>query len=341
MATAARARPEPAETSLRFGGATYGRQPGETVLDALLRHGVEIPYSCRKGTCLICTVKCVSGNPTPAAQEPLPETLRTQGFVLACQFAPEGDAEIAPADDQAMFAPAEIIANDPMGPTVRRLRLRPLSPFDYRPGQFLNLKIPLGTTRSYSLASEPSCDRYLELHIRHRENGALSGWVFEKAAPGDRVEIAGPFGHSFYVPGKPEQPMLMVATGTGLAPLIGILRDALRCGHTGPIRIYHGSRQREGLYLDSALKEVAKRRTGLSYSACVSGSEPTNDVRRGRADQLAFGDLKSLNGWRVFLSGNPAMVHAAKKTAYLAGARLEDIHADPFELRDLRRWPRD
>jgi NAD(P)H-flavin reductase len=340
MAAVAAPREDTSTAHVVFGGAWYACRPGESVLETLLRQGVDAPYSCRKGTCLVCMMRCTSGTPSPAAQEPLSETLRAQGYVLACQFVPKADVEIATPDEAAMFAPAEIVSNTPLGPLVRRLRLRPLEAFSYRPGQFLNLRVRNGPIRSYSLASLPQSDPDLELHIRHRENGALSGWVFEQAQPGERVDISGPFGRNFYLPGRPDQPMLMIGTGTGLSPLVGVLRDALRHGHKGQIRLYHGSRNREALYLDNVLREVANRQPNLRYFGCISGDPEAERLRHGRADTLAFADLPSLVGWRVFLSGHPQMVHAARKNAYLAGAALADIHADPFDLRDLRHHPR-
>jgi CDP-4-dehydro-6-deoxyglucose reductase len=340
MTAGAAPRRHPTTAHVVFGGAWYASRPGETVLDTLLRQGVDAPYSCRKGTCLVCMMRCTSGTPSPAAQEPLSETLRAQGHVLACRFVPKADVEIVSPNEAAAFVPAEIVSNTPLGPTVRRLRLRPSQAFSYQPGQFLNLRAPNGHTRSYSLASLPQRDPDLELHIRRMENGVLSGWVFEQARPGDRVDVSGPFGRNFYVPGRPDQPMLMVGTGTGLAPLVGILRDALRRGHKGPIRLYHGTRHQEALYLDGVLREVANRQPNLHYFGCVSGDPGAKRLRQGRADALAFADLASLAGWRVFLSGNPQMVHATRKSAYLAGAALADIHADPFDLRDLRHHPR-
>jgi len=253
---------------------------------------------------------------------------------------PETDLDIAPPAHDGLFMPAEVVSLRDFSPEVRQLRLRSLERFDYRPGQFINLRGPGGLVRSYSLASLPESGPELELHVRRYDNGAMSGWIFDGLRPGERVEIQGPNGACFYLPGDAAQPLLLVGTGTGLSPLLGIVRDALARGHRGPIRLYHGSRTRWGLYMDGMLREMSGTHGNFTYAPCVSRDTQEDGLRRGRADDLAFADQASLGGWRVFLCGYPPMVLAAKKRAYLAGARLQDICADPFELRDLRRQPR-
>lgn len=134
--------------------------------------------------------------------------------------------------------------------------------------------------------------------------------------------------------------MLLLGTGTGLAPLVGIARDALAPGHRGPIHLFHGSRARSGLYLEEVLKNLAGRFPNFSYFPCLSGEDVPAGYTRGRADDVALEAHPDLTGWRVFLCGAPDMVRTTKRRAYLAGARLDDIHADPFDLKDLRREPR-
>jgi len=324
---------------LRLGGGSYDCRPDESVLQALRRQGVEVPHACEKGVCFTCLLRCTGGSPGGKAQAGLRDSLRLQGFFLACQCLPESDLEIAPAAADDLFVAAEVASLRDFSREVRQLRLRPLARFEYRPGQFINLRGPGGLVRSYSLASLPESDPALELHVRRHDNGAVSGWIFDRLQPGQRVEIQGPSGACFYVPGDPTQPLLLVGTGTGLSPLLGIAREALSRGHRGPIRLYHGSRTRWGLYLDGPLRALAASHPNFDYVPCAS-RDAAAGLRRRRADDAAFADLPSLSGWRVFLCGNPPMVAAARKRAYLAGARLQDIYGDPFELRDLRRRPR-
>ena len=113
----------------------------------------------------------------------------------------------------------------------------------------------------------------------------------------------------------------------------GIVRDALSQGHTGSIRLYHGSRNPEGLYLIDELRALASQHENFTYTPCVSGALPAeNGYATGRAPDVAMADIPKLNGWRIFLCGNPDMVKTTKKKAFLTGAAMKDIYADAFTL---------
>jgi NAD(P)H-flavin reductase len=213
---------------------------------------------------------------------------------------------------------------------VIRLRLARPDNYDYLPGQFLNLSNDAGVSRSYSLASVPGLDDFLELQIRIVPDGRVSGWVANDLQVGDVVTISQSAGECSYLPGREQQSLLLVGTGTGLAPLVGIAREAIRQGHCGPIHLYHGSSTAEGLYLVDELSEMDKANELFHYHPCVSRGDVSNGVRAGRAADLALQDQGSLSGWRVFLCGREDMVKALQKKAFLAGASMQDIFADPF-----------
>ena len=320
---------------IAFSGKVLDAAASETILETLIRHGVEAPHSCRKGTCLTCMMRVTLGEVAAESQEPLGETLRDQGYFLPCQCVPVGNLEIASPDDAALYGRARVASVEVLAPTIRRVLLEPATPIYYRAGQFINLRRADGLVRSYSLASVPRIDPYLELHVKRHSGGRMSNWIFDQLEPGEGVDLQGPNGASYYLPGRPDQPILLIGNGSGLAPLIGIARDALHDGHAGPVHLYHGSHGADGLYLRAELEDLAERHGNFAYAPCVSGG-PAADCRTGRAEAVAFGDHPDLKGYRVFLSGHPEMVHAGKTTAFLAGAAIDDIHADPFELRDLR-----
>ncbi len=169
----------------------------------------------------------------------------------------------------------------------------------------------------------------------------MSGWICDTLGLGDELDIQRPLGSSYYLPGRSGQNVRLIETGTGLAPLFGIARDALASGHQGPVALYHGSRGPDGIYLREELHRLSEAYATFSYFPCVSGDSVPQDFRAGRADVLALADHPRLDGWLVYLCGYPSMVHAAKKAAILAGASLDDIHTDPFDLKDLRAEPRD
>lgn len=130
--------------------------------------------------------------------------------------------------------------------------------------------------------------------------------------------------------------MLLVGTGTGLAPLVGVVRTALASGHGGQVHLYHGSSKRDGLYLVDELRELADRAPNFHYVPCVSRESVPKGFQQCRAHALAFAVHDSLAGWQVHLAGNPDMVDAATALAEKAGAKPEDICADAFVLKDLR-----
>ena len=327
--------------AIAFQGSEYECRESETVLDALLRHGVEIHYSCRAGLCLTCLLRGLDGMVPPEAQAPLRETMRRQGYFLACCCRPQERLAVSLPDEATFTARARVTQIEPLTPTIRRLRLRPDVPLDYRPGQFVNLYRADGLCRSYSLASVPGLDEELEVHVKHHAGGRLSTWIFEHLQPDDEIEIQGPNGACFYVPGLPAQPLLLIGNGTGLAPLYGIVRAALAAGHHGPIYLYHGSRHASGLYLREELAALMAAHQNFRYIPCLSGPNLDQDCRPHRAEAAAFADHARIIGWRLFLCGNPPMVQGAQRQAYLAGADLADIHADSFTLRELRAVPRD
>ena len=326
---------------LRFGGVDYEVLPKETVLDALLRHGLDVPFSCKKGVCQSCLMRATDGAVPATAQHGLKETLRDHGCFLSCLCRPTENLDLAAPDDALAFVRATVTRVERLSPAVARVRLTPAEPFEYRAGQFVSLRRSDGLTRSYSLASVPRLDDHLEIHVKRLSCGEMSTWIFDRLQPGETVDLAGPNGTGYYLPGRPEQPLLLIGNGTGLAPLIGIAHDALAEGHSGPIDLYHGTRHGEGLYLHRDLTELAERYENFRYHPCLSGPARMQGCKAGRAEAIAFADHTTLSGCRVFLCGYPPMVKAAKKAAYLAGAALDDIHADPFELRELRRVPRD
>ena len=326
--------------TLRYAGRAFDCAPGETVLAALIRQGADVPYSCRKGTCLTCLMRAPQGTVPAAAQAGLKDSLALETYFLPCICTPEQDLVLAAPDDAQVFSRATVVALERLAPSIARVILRPAASLYYRAGQFLNLRRADGLVRSYSLASVPRLDPDLEIHVKRLPGGAMSNWVFDDLAPGESLDLQGPNGTCFYVPGREAQSLLLVGNGSGLAPLIGIARDALQAGHRGAIHLYHGSRHPRGLYLQETLTDLAAAHPEFHYHPCVSGLVVPEGHRAGRAEAVAFGDHGDLTGWRVFLCGYPPMVQGARKQAYLAGAAMADIYADPFELRELRQKPR-
>ncbi len=316
---------------ITYSDQTFDCQNDESVLECLSRHGVELSSSCRAGVCQSCVVKATEGTPPAEAQAGLKPQLQKQGYFLACICKPEQDLSFANPDDNALPQIAATVVNKTrFNDSITRLRLKPESEFDFQPGQFLNIHREDGLTRSYSIASLPK-EGYLELHVELVDNGKMSNWLHNQVAMGGKLNVDGPHGDCFYIDDKPEQNLLLIGTGTGLAPLWGIARDALSQGHKGEIHLFHGSRSTDKIYLVDELKQLAKLHSNFFYTACISGDD-NQGYTAGRANEVALSEIPKLDGWRVYLCGHPEMVNGTKKKAFLAGASLNDIHADAFTL---------
>jgi NAD(P)H-flavin reductase/ferredoxin len=263
---------------LRFGDLACERHEEESVLDALLRAGAAVSYACKAGSCGSCLVKAAPSEPVPAkAQAGLKDAFKAGGYFLACSCYPEGDFAAVPAGADAR-SPARVERVERLTPSVLRVRLACDDPsFAYRAGQYLTLFRDDGLARSYSIASLPG--EPIELHVRLVPGGRLSGWLAAPEAIGAMVQIQGPSGECCYIAGREDQPMLLVGTGTGLAPLYGILRDAIRAGHRGPVHLYHGALNDAGFYLQDELRTIAGAHAGVHYV-------PTTLEREGPLDTL-------------------------------------------------------
>lgn len=315
---------------LTFEGKEYNARENETVLDALLRQGCTPSFSCRNGICLVCMQRGVGEIPEKS-QRVLKPSLQKAGYFLPCKCVPTGDLEILPPRPEDLYCPTVLAEKEQLSEHVWRLLLEPSVSIYYHAGQFINLRRSSdGVTRSYSLASVPNQDYFLEIHVKRVPGGELSNWLIDEFQVGEEISLQGPNGRSFYPAGHQEVPMLLIGTGTGLAPLIGVVRDALTSGHTAPIVLFHGSHDVNGLYLHNTLLELAARYPQLEYVPCVSGEPAPEGITQGRADDVAFARFSRLDGWQFFAAGQPEMCENAGKSAGMRGIVEAAIHLDPF-----------
>ncbi len=314
--------------TVRYGTHTCELKEGESLLDGLLRHGVPVAHACKAGSCGSCLLRSVEGQVPPSAQAGLKDSWKARGYFLACVCHPTGDLIAEPGGSDIRIA-ATITALDHLTHDVVRVHLACQAPFDFRPGQYLTLFRDDGLARSYSIANLPE-EREIELHVRRVPNGRMSGWLFEGARTGAQVQLQGPSGECFYVPGRQDQPILLIATGTGLAPLYGIVRDALRSGHRGPIHLFHGATRPEGLYLAKELAAMSAAHGNMSYTACVLQADAPGPFEIGQIGQVVASRFSELDGWRGFVCGDPSVVRSLKQQLFLAGMAMRDIYTDAF-----------
>ncbi len=319
---------------------------GQTVLSALLDRDYDIPNSCQAGVCQSCIMQAVDGDIPAEAQTGLKDTLIVQGYFLACSCQPKTPLKIIKADAKALRSNATVIEHEFLGTNILRLRLKTEHDFKYRAGQFITVWKNAKLGRSYSLASVADLDDSLELHIRRINDGKLSNWLHDEVKTGDILQIQAATGNCFYTPGQSEQKTLLAGTGTGLAPLIGIARDALQQGHQGDIHLIHGTTQSDELYLHKTLLEMERKHTQFHYHANVLNY---NDELKSE-NSLEDDSISSISSipleqqvvdvtansesnpaeWKVFLCGDEVIVNSLKKKLFLNGVSMTNIYSDPF-----------
>lgn len=316
------------DTWIAFEGETYHLAEGERALDAMLRRGAPVTFSCRKGTCQSCLLQVVSGDPGADAQARLTEEQRRLGlFLPCCTTRPDKLVARHPDWSQVTYE-ALVIDKTELAPGLFRLRLEPGTSFPWLAGQTVGLIGPDGDQRSYSIASVGPEDYYLDLHVRHYPGGKISDWVAQSLTKGDIVRLRGAGGTFCYDPDLADMPLTLVGTGSGQGAVLAIARDALARGHRAPIHLVLGARQAEGLYLAAEAQALADRHPLLTLDLAAS-REAAFGHGAMRTTPLAFqGDMA---GHAVFLCGAPDMVEAARVAALSHGVALKAIFADPFD----------
>jgi ferredoxin-NADP reductase/ferredoxin len=298
----------------------------ESVLDALLRQGKEVPFSCRNGVCHACLMQAVEGEPGEQAQSGLADHLSQKNYFLPCRCHPQQDLTIAlprPADLSCL---AIVQTKQQLNERVWRFEIEPSVELSYHAGQFINIRNTQGVVRSYSIASVPHQDYYLELHINRHDQGLMSRWLIDHVEVGDEIELTRPDGHNFYQTNQ-HTPLLLAGSGTGVAPLIGIARDALFSGHQAEVHLYHGAADEQGIYLQQTLRSLEQQFEHFHFHSCVMNEQ--------NIEQSIATTHKTLSGWNIHIAGNPQMVDSVAELVRQLGGDESTIFTDPFTLREV------
>lgn len=317
--------------TLHFRDQSFNIEPQESLLEALLRQGQDVPYSCRKGSCLSCTMKLEAGEVEHSRE--VDAGITGSGHILCCVAYPKGDVRLAAADMTALAIDAEIIGRERLADDIYTLHVAPMRQLDFHPGQHVRLiRSHDGLSRQYSIASQADGNFFFELHLRCLPDGQMSRWLCQEAAVGERLQLVGPTGTCHYTPAlHAGRPLLMLATGTGGSALLAIARDALARGHAQPIHFYHGVRTAGDAYLLDALRALAAAHPNFQPHVCISQGELPEGTRAGRITQAFVQDMGELDEYGIFLCGNPLMVEDARFQASLKGAHRRLTLADPFD----------
>ena len=300
-------------------------EAGDTILASLLRAGVPFPFSCQAGNCGTCKCELVSGDVLELehSEHALSAEERARGFILACRTQVWDDTVVRRIDaGEPVLHPSrvmrcrvlelEALTHDIKG---LRLAVEAGGPMTFSAGQYAQLEFAPGLSRHYSMASTPA-EAELRFHVRSMPGGRTSRYVATRLEVGDKVKVSGPLGISYLRDGH-RGPVLLVAGGSGLAPIESILRTLLERGHAAPVALYFGVRNERDVYHEALLKALATRHANFAYRI-VCG--PLHEEIRVEQPAQAM----------AYLAGPPELVEPASAALAARGMAPRQIHADAF-----------
>jgi ferredoxin-NAD(P)+ reductase (naphthalene dioxygenase ferredoxin-specific) len=309
-------------------------QAGTNLLKALQDAQVPMSYSCMAGRCGTCRCRVLDGEVMEGVGEQQSPFNGEKGYVLACQtYVTEPCTIEIPEPDEVVVHPARIVkatvvAIEDLTHDIKRLVLRPAKPVEFSPGQYVQLQFTPEHSRPYSMAGLSS-DGLFEFHVRLVAAGRVTSYIANQLQVGDAVKVSGPLG-SAYLRRKHEGPMLCVAGGTGLAPILAILRGAVAQGMKNPVHLYFGVRSPRDVYGLPWLDQLKREHPGLTVHVVVTSAGNPASQRCGLVTDAIEQDLGDLTGWRAYLCGSPPMVEATTVIARHKGIAAGHIHADAF-----------
>ena len=323
-------------------GRRFGVQASETLLAGGIRQGVGLPYGCKDGACGSCKCKKISGTVVHGnhQEKALSAAEEAAGMVLTCCARATSDLVLESRQVSLEGAlpvrkmPARISSLQRMSPDVIRLQLQlPASEsFQYRAGQYLDVLLRDGARRSYSMANAPHTGPGLELHVRHMPGGRFTDLVFGSMKERDIVRIEGPMG-SFFLREDSDKPIVLLASGTGLAPIKALIEHMQERRITRPATLFWGGRRPQDLYMDAWVRAQCALMPSLHYVPVVSDAVPEDNWRgrTGFVHRAALEDIPDMSGYQVYACGAPVVVDAAQRDfSDLAGLDEAEFFADAF-----------
>jgi CDP-4-dehydro-6-deoxyglucose reductase len=320
-------------------------QRDEAILAGAIRHGIGLPYGCRDGACGSCKSRLLEGRVVHGAHQAKALTADEEaaGLVLTCCATPQTDCVIearsvpGAGEFAVMKLPTRVLAITRPAPDVAvlRLQLPANQAFRYHAGQYVEFILAGGVRRSYSMANAPDqlgTPPAIELHIRHMPGGVFTDQVFNTLKEKDILRMEGPFG-SFFLRTDSAAPIVLLASGTGFAPIKAIIEQLRANGDQRTVTLYWGCRSRADLYQHDWAEQMAREMPNLRYEPVLS--EPADgDAWRGRVGlvhQAVMADWPDLSGHQVYACGAPVMVDAAQRDFVArCGLPTEAFFADAF-----------
>ncbi|MDF3883595.1 CDP-6-deoxy-delta-3,4-glucoseen reductase [Cupriavidus basilensis] len=324
-------------------GRQFEAAADETILSAALRHSIGLPYGCKNGACGSCKGRVTAGGIVQGdhAASALSAQEKTEGRALFCCATATSDVTIECREVQGAgdipikkipcrVASMERVADDVV---VARLQLPATERMQFLAGQYVEFLLRDGKRRSYSIATPPHQEGPIELHIRHMPGGTFTDYVFgaKEGQPAmkerDILRFEGPLG-SFFLREDSDKPIILLASGTGFAPIKAIVEHAVYTGITRPMTLYWGGRRPRDLYMHTLCEQWARDLPNFRYVPVISDAQSSDDWdgRTGFVHEAVMEDHPDLSGFEVYACGAPVMINAARKDFSLRC----DLHEDAF-----------
>jgi CDP-4-dehydro-6-deoxyglucose reductase, E3 len=341
------------QVSVQPSGRSFSVNSGEAILAAGIRQGIGLPYGCKDGACGSCKCKKISGTVVigPHQSKALSIEEEAAGFVLTCCGVPHSDVvlesrqvtEAGAFPIKKMPVRVSLLEKKSHDVMLVRLQLPANDSFVFHAGQYVEFLLRDGARRSYSMANAPHAmaaqptatppvGPRIELHIRHMPGGKFTDHVFGAMKEKEILRIEGPYG-SFFLREDSTKPMVLLASGTGFAPIKAIIEHMQHLGLTRPATLYWGGRRPEDLYLHDWVLQKVSEMPQLKYVPVISDALPEDGWtgRSGFVHKAVLQDLPDLSGYQVYACGAPIVVDSAR-SEYIGQAGLleEEFFADSF-----------
>jgi CDP-4-dehydro-6-deoxyglucose reductase len=327
-------------TTILPSGHKFTVDADENILEAGLRQGYTLPYSCRDGVCGACKGKVIQGEVDYGKYQAstLSDAEKKAGMALFCCAKPKSDLviecrEVSTLNDiPVKLLPTRVhkmvkLAEDVM---VIYLKLPASERLQFLAGQYIDILQKTGKPRSFSLANAPHDDEFLELHVRNISGGSFTHHVFTEMKERDILRIKGPLG-TFFLREDSDKPIIFVASGTGFAPIKAIIEHALQIGIKRTMHFYWGARKLADLYMLDKAREWESR--GVKFTPVLSEALPEDNWkgRTGFVHEAVMEDYADLSGYQVYACGAPVVVEAAHRD-YTTQRKLpnEEFFSDAF-----------
>ncbi len=333
-------------------GRAFSANPEEPILVAAIRQGIGMPYGCKDGACGSCKCRKLEGVVVhgPHQSKALSAEEEAAGYILTCCGVPQTDVvlESRQVTDESAFPirkmPSRVLSLEKKSHDVMlvKLQLPANDTMRYHAGQYVEFILRDGARRSYSMANaphtmvkseaSPASGPAIELHIRHMPGGKFTDHVFTAMKEKEILRVEGPYG-SFYLREDSDKPMVLLASGTGFAPIKAVIEHMQFKGITRPATLYWGGRRPADLYLDDWVQTRLAEMPNLRYVPVISNALPEDNWtgRTGFVHRAVLEDFPDLSGHQVYACGAPIVVDSAR-VEYSAVAKLppDEFHADSF-----------